>query len=259
MLNNKILILFFEALLKIILQYSDRIVVIGEDMSSAVEKMCNRKKIISVIHNWADADSTKPIDKKDNLFIKQNNIIDKYIVMYSGNFGLAHDFSAILSAAEILRSNLNVRFIFIGEGKQQSLIEDAIIKKKLPNVTLYPFQSKAMLNYSLAAADISLISLIEGLEGYIVPSKIYRLMAAGKSIIFLGSRKSIIAQIIENAHCGFTIQNASAMDLVELIEKQFNDKIFNQQLGKNARNYFENNYQRSIAIKKYSAVIRDVI
>ncbi|MFA6540358.1 MAG: glycosyltransferase family 4 protein [Bacteroidota bacterium] len=256
-LRSTIVIRFYEYLLRLILRYSDWIVVIGEDMYDSIKRVYNFNNI-SIIHNWADGEDIKPIEMKDNIFIKQYNLHNKFIVMYSGNFGLAHEFIPILTAAEEMKSLDAIQFILIGEGKLRSVIEKVINEKNLHNVYLFPFQTRAMLKHSITAADISLISLIDGLEGYIVPSKIYRLLAAGRSIIFLGSSKSVISQIIENAHCGYTVNNNNVKELVQIINNQFTYRELNKQLGNNARKYFEHNYQRTFALEKFYILIKKI-
>lgn len=50
----------------------------------------------------------------------------------------------------------------------------------LGNVRFLPYQAKERLAESFAAADVFVVSLKRGLAGYIVPSKLYGILAAGR-------------------------------------------------------------------------------
>ena len=67
---------------------------------------------IRVIHNWADGLAIQPVDREKNELRREWNLEDKFVVGYSGNFGRAHEFGTILSAAEILRDHHTYRISF---------------------------------------------------------------------------------------------------------------------------------------------------
>src|SRR5690606_33400647 len=75
--------------------------------------------------------------------------------------------------------------MFIGAGPKWSLVETALQSEHLPNVTLLPWQDEAVIPYSLATADVALVSLEPGMEGLAIPSKAIYAMAAGSKIVVL--------------------------------------------------------------------------
>jgi colanic acid biosynthesis glycosyl transferase WcaI len=255
-LKNKSLIMIFEALLKMIFKYSDQVIAIGEDMAVKINEVYPKAKI-DIIHNWANGDEIYPIKKEDNIFINKNGFSGKFLIIYSGNYGLAHEFDAFIDAAEELKLCQNIHFVFIGDGNYRDRIHQEVSRKRLFNVSLLPYQPKSVLKYSLAAADIALVSLTKGLEGCIVPSKIYGLMASGKSILFLGSRLSCISQILETAQCGFTVESSD--EIVKYILQQYNDQEITEKFGKNSRAYFETNFNRTLAVEKYHSILLNVV
>ena len=87
--------------------------------------------------------------------------------------GLAHEFDLIFSAAELLKDNKNIIFLFIGEGAQKAYLENKAKEKVLDNIVFKPYQERHMLKESLGVGDVHFISLNPKLEGLIVPSKFY--------------------------------------------------------------------------------------
>jgi hypothetical protein len=58
--------------------------------------------------------------------------------------------------------------MFVGDGAQRKVLEDAVARHRLTNVELHPYQPRAMLGDLLGVADIYLLSLKPELEGLIV-------------------------------------------------------------------------------------------
>ncbi len=188
-------------------------VVIGETMKERLLSQGVADKKISIIHNWADGDDIKPISRDNNDLRKKWSIGNELVVGYSGNMGRAHDFDTILSVIEHLSGNANIRFLFIGEGAKKSQLEDQVAERRLDNVVFKPYQARSQLTYSLCVPDIHLISLYPELEGLIVPSKYYGILAAGRPVIFVGRKDGEIARMVYDAGCGRVLSWASGNHL----------------------------------------------
>lgn len=123
-------------------------------------------------------------------------------VMYSGNFGLAHPFEAMMEAVKILdqasqREALHpppVRFVFAGSGPKLEALRGALAP--CANVEFRPPAPLENLAEALASADVHLACMSDALLGLVVPSKIYGALAAGRPCLFLGPRDSEAARII---------------------------------------------------------------
>src|SRR5262249_23188636 len=124
----------------------------------------------------------------------------RFVVSYSGNLGRAHDSETILSAiAQIERIpvlNPPITWLFIGGGSLYDSLQTEVKRLGLKSVQFRPYQSREQLSQSLSAADLHLISLRPELEGLIVPSKFYGILAAGRASIFIGDPNSEIARTL---------------------------------------------------------------
>jgi len=231
---------------------ADSIVALGKKMESRIQdKASIDSSKIEIIHNWADEDNVFPVPDDQNWFLNEHGLRDKFVVQYSGHIGVGHDFSAIISAMKKLRDIDDLVFLIIGEGPKKEELEDAKKKHNLNNVKFLPYQDKGDLAYSLSAADVSLATLKHGLEGLMVPSKIYGMLASGRPAIFLGSEESELARIIDKGDCGYTMPATDGEKLTEVIEKLYSDKDLVGTLGENARAHFLDNFERKKITERY--------
>ena len=236
-------------------QRSKKLVVLSETMKQRITvRHPQVADKISVIHNWADSDWIKPIQKQENWFARQHGIDRKFTVLYSGNMGRCHDADTILGTIELLQ-NEPVQFVFIGSGTKHELCRQAVKEKNLNNCTFLPYQDKTNLPYSLTACDLALVSIAPGLEGVVAPSKLYGIMAAGKAIAAICEPHSYLRQIINGAKCGGFFDNENSRELADFILKLANNPELSVKMGKAGRKYMVENFTPKIIAKQYCDVL----
>ncbi|HEY6169992.1 MAG TPA: glycosyltransferase family 4 protein [Verrucomicrobiae bacterium] len=202
------------------LRRCDRVIALGSCMKQRFLNRAIAAAKIEVIPNWANTDEIKPIGSSQSRLRVECGLSEKFVVMYSGNFGLAHTFDALLDAAALLRERAtHVAFLLVGDGPRLAWLKEQTASRKLDNVRLLPPRPRAQLADSLGAADVHLISMREGLSGLVVPSKIYAVFAAGRAAIFLGPQDSEAAQLILRHRCGSVLPAASGEALAECVLK----------------------------------------
>ncbi len=209
-----------------------QVVAIGRCMQ---EKMITARGIapsaLTVIPNWPPL-SVRSVDHDDNSFRKLHELEGRFVVMYSGNMGLAHPFETIIDAAEQLRTEApEVLFLFIGGGPRLEWLTQQAATRGLDNVRFLPFQPRENLAESLAAADLHLVSMQEGTEGLVVPSKVYGVLAAGRPCFFLGPPESEAALLIEENACGEVLSGVTGKVLAERILCWKQDALLRQEAG----------------------------
>jgi glycosyltransferase involved in cell wall biosynthesis len=91
-------------------------------------------------------------------------------------------------------------------------------------VSFAGFAPESELAERLAAADIHLVSLKPAWTGAVVPSKFFGALAAGRPVIFAGSRDAALARWIEAHGVGWVLDASSlahvARDLKRLAESR---------------------------------------
>ena len=240
------------------LQEARRNIVIGEGMARKLREEGIQSDRIRVIHNWADGSTIQPVDLENNELRHEWCLENKFVVGYSGNFGRAHEFATILSAAEILRDVTQIVFLFIGAGAQLASMRKQIEAKGLGNVLIKPYQPREQLRLSLSLPDIHVISFLPSLEGLMVPSNFYGTAAAGRPMLYIGDVQGEIPELIRTAQCGFSVEVNQAAQAAAVINKLAQETTLCRRLGKQARMLFDERFAKSYAEKAWQSVITEL-
>ena len=139
------------------------------------------------------------------------------VVMYSGNMGLGHLLNEFLLAALKLKDNSNIRWVFAGGGKRRKEIENFISKHPDANISLLDYVSSEQLDTHLRSADIHLMSLNPKWQGCMLPSKLQRVFAVGRPALFVGDKKSCIAQWILKSGGGWITEPGDVDGVIHCI------------------------------------------
>jgi glycosyltransferase involved in cell wall biosynthesis len=233
-------------------------VVLGQRMRECVTTLGVDPKTIVVIPNWADGALLRPAERGANPLRAEWGLGDKFVVGYSGNLGRVHEFGTVLDAAEALRSQADIVFLFIGDGAQKAALATAAQERGLSNILFRPYQPRAALGRSLGAADVHLVTLRPELEGLVVPSKFYGVAAVGRPAIFIGDPEGEIGSVVREAECGMCVQQGDAEGLAQAITALRDDSALRERMGANARRVFEERYDRRITVERWRRLLRDV-
>jgi colanic acid biosynthesis glycosyl transferase WcaI len=242
-----------DRLNRLALGKADRVIVLGECMRRLIARKipASRHSRIDVIHNWADGEAIKPAPEGENPFIQEHGLGGKFVVLFSGNLGQVNEFQTVLEAAAELRQRSEIVFLFIGEGAKRQEIAAFIEQQGLQNVRLLPYQPRQLLHHSLAAGDLLLVTLGEGLAGLSVPSKTYAILAAGRPALFVGDLQSDAARLVTENHCGAAVSAGAAEQLAQIIARWAADKTPLAEMGGRGRALFEAQFSREIAVRAY--------
>lgn len=237
---------FLTSLANFTLRQADRIVVIGRCMASRIEKKGVKLECIAMIPNWASEDEVFPVLRDENKLRKELGLENKFVVLYSGNLGVSHFFDDILDVACRLQDRTDLCFVFVGGGTRRSEVETAIEESLLSNIMLLPYQPAERLAESLSMGDIHFISLREGFEGVVVPSKVYGALAAGRAILYQGNPSGEIAQMIQEENIGIVIGLEDPDQLENAINCYWNETSQVTLHGQNAYQVFQAKYSRLV-------------
>ncbi len=179
-------------------------------------------------------------------------------LMFAGNIGESQSFETLLNAALILKNQgIKINWIILGDGRGKEFVKQKIQDLKLLDCfhLLGSFPSADMPNY-FSCADALLVSLKKDpIFSHTIPSKIQSYLACGKPI--LASLDGEGSRIIEEAKAGFTSPSEDPIALTEIIKKFLNLRIDERRvLGKNARNYFNNEFEREFLVDKLEDLFR---
>lgn len=250
---------FFERVNRFILERSDIDVVLGRCMEERVVAKGTPRERVKMIPVWADLGGIAPIEHAENPLRKLWAPRGEFLVMYSGNFGLGHDAKTIIGAMKLLRDESGIRFVFIGGGKRRKEVEAAVAEFGLTNAAIEDYRPREELSRSLSAGDVHLISLREGAEGVMVPSKMYGIMAVARPSLFVGHPSSEIARVLEESGSGFTVREGDSAALAAKIMELRSDGARRQVMGNNGRAAIVGRYDSATACARWVDMLEGLV
>ena len=178
------------------MQQADRIVALDRFMKQRIEaKGIDARKIL-VVPPWSQDDHVKfdPTGREE--FRKLHKLSNKFVIMYSGNHSPCHPLDTLLGAAERLADHDEIAFCFIGGGSEFRKVQKRAQDRGLRNVLCLPYQPIEKLSASLSAADLQLVVMGDKYSGIVHPCKIYNVLAAHRSFLYIGPAESHVMDII---------------------------------------------------------------
>ena len=177
-------------------------VVLGSRMREYLQRQVQTAVRFEIIENWSDPDELAPLAAEASRLRQRCGLAGHFVVGYSGNLGRAHEIETLIGAAVALRAEESVRFLFVGGGALMEELRVRVARLGLTSFQFLPYQPRAELADSLGAPDVHLASLNPALEGLIVPSKFYGILAVARPVIFIGDPDGELARIIGEGRCG---------------------------------------------------------
>jgi colanic acid biosynthesis glycosyl transferase WcaI len=231
-------------------------VVLGERMRDRLLRLGIPANRIEIIENWAECTQVPPKAASRSVLRAKLEVADKFVVGYSGNLGRAHEFKTLLGAAAILARDGEIVFLMIGGGAGMPKLLNATIERGLNNFLFLPYQPREELGDSLAASDVHWVSLMPELEGLIVPSKFYGIMAAARPTVFIGNPDGELARAIRAGQCGVTVPVGDVDALVGAVRHLKNDTEYRERLGGNAYERYRERYSAQRAFDRWVRIIK---
>jgi glycosyltransferase involved in cell wall biosynthesis len=234
-------------------------VVLGAGMQDYLRGRGVPESRLRIVENWAVGETMHPVSTEASQLRRSLAVGDRLVVGYSGNLGLAHDHETILAAAMVLRDDPGIVFLMVGGGAGMGKLKSAAQACGLDNLRFLPYQPREQLADSLAAADVHLVTQLPSVEGFVVPSKLYGVMAAGRPVIFVGDTAGEVARTIGRAECGSTIANGDGPRLAAELQRLRNDAALRARLGVNAAGAYRANYSFEAAAGRWLELLQGVV
>ena len=255
--QNGLLTRLLESAHRMIIRRSDATVALGRCMRSRLLAKGLPANKVHFIPVWSDESGVKPLSRDDNPLRAKWGLSSAFTVMYSGNFGLGHDAETIKAAMLKLRGQ-RTRFVFVGGGKRRAEIEKFAAANQLTSVAYYDYVPRDQLSQSLCVGDVHLISLREGMEGLIVPSKLFGIMAAARPAIFVGHPDSEIARVLSENNAGIVVREGDVAGLVAAIEHLASNPVQAAEMGARGRAALLGKYDASTACQTWAELLEKI-
>jgi putative colanic acid biosynthesis glycosyltransferase WcaI len=256
-LRNPLVVRLLRLLVNSSLRAADRVVVIGETMKRRVEAKGVRAEQIRVIPNWVDSTALAPAPRV-NEWGQAHKLVKRFVVMHSGNVGHAQNLDSLIRATTFLRDLDDLSVVVIGSGARRSELVALARLVEADKVDFHPYQKRDLLSLSLSTADVHVVGLARGLAGYVVPSRLYGILAAGRPVIAATDRESETAQLVADVGCGVIVPPGDPFALAIAIRAAHDGEFDLAEMGRRARAFAETEADRAIAVRRYRDVLGEL-
>lgn len=199
----------------------------------------------------------QPYTEKDPELSACYGLEGKFVVGYVGTHGMAHGLEHIVSVAERLRSNDNIRIVFAGGGAARQKVVRLVEQKQLKNVVLIDRQPKEMMPRLWSLCDLSLIPLVNSdLFKTVIPSKIFECMGMGIPIV-MSVPEGEATEIIRTTESGIVVESENVDQITAAITSLQEDKQLYERVRKNSLRA-ASDYSRALMAKKMISVLEDI-
>jgi glycosyltransferase involved in cell wall biosynthesis len=229
----------------------DKVIAIGGCMADRVARRGVERERIASIETGADPDELRPLEHDRNEWRRAQGLAPgRPVVMYSGNFGTGHPMQDFFAAFRRLLptpdADPGFDIYMIGGGVRRREAEEFAREVRNPRFHLLPYQPLDVLNQSLAAGDVHLISQAPNMVGAYIPSKVYGVMGVGRPFVFVGPREATVGRIADEGACGVVVRPGDVDGLIDAIQSLLSEKPRREALGSAGRRLLETKYARTL-------------
>lgn len=188
---------WWERLHRRAMRQATRVVVLGEDMRERIAAKGIDPSRIALVRDGAELQDLPAVE--GHPAAKAIRAGFKFVALHAGNLGFYGAWEALVEAAREMEGE-GFGLVFVGGGAQRERVEQLGGGSKA--VRLLPFRPAEEIPYVLGAADVHVITVRRGLEGVVVPSKLYGILAAGRPVLAVTPETSDVARIVKATGCG---------------------------------------------------------
>lgn len=237
----------FDRISDFLYRRADKILVTSRMFTSYFEEQFGiRGETVEYLPQYADSRfETLPPWEADGLI----NLV------FAGNVGAAQSLDTVLQAAELLRTEENLRWHIVGDGSELERLKAKAAQMQLEQVVFHGRRPMEEMPAYYAMADAMLVTLTsDPVISMTLPGKVQTYMAAGKPV--LAAANGEIPEVIRSSGCGFCAEAEDARGLADAVRAFLNceDKAA---LGRNARTYYENHYTRDLFMDHLERVLKE--
>ena len=242
----------WEMLHRWALRRAARLIVLGEDMKARIVAKGVPAERVSIVRDGVEiaAVSSAAPDSEVMSAIRSGF---RFVLLHAGNLGFYGAWETLLAGARELKAD-GVGLVFVGDGAQRASLEAAAARST--NVRFLPFFPPNKIASVLAAGDAHVITIKRGLEGVVVPSKMYGILAAGRPIIALASQQTDAASLGARYGFGVAADPDNPAELVAIVRALLGDPERLAEMGTIAR-VAASRYARANETLKFQRILEE--
>jgi len=244
----------WERLHRWALRRATKVVVLGEDMRNRIMAKGVDPARVIVVRDGAEVPVSfhklPPLDL-DPSVIQSIRADFRFVLLHAGNLGFYGAWETLVEGVRQLEKE-GVGLVFVGDGAQREKLVTACAG--ISNVRFLPFFPASKVPSVLAAADAHVITIKRGLEGVVVPSKMYGILAAGKPIVAVAPAESDVVSIGRGEGFAIGADPDAPAEFAERVREILADPMRLHRMGEAAARVAPK-YDRGQELQKLLAVV----
>jgi colanic acid biosynthesis glycosyl transferase WcaI len=212
-----------------------------------------------MINVWADPKEVHDVPPERNSYRDEWGIGDRFVAEYSGNLGIGHDDATMLDAMRRTRGDDSLRWVIVGGGTKKAGVDAFVARESIGNAVLQPYQPRTRLADLISLGDVHLVTVAEGFEGLMVPSKFYGVLAAARPTIYIGPETSEVAQVIQAEKCGIVVRQGDGAGLAAAVKQLASDPAGARAMGQRGRDVLLQKYGTEMACERWQRMLHQIM
>jgi colanic acid biosynthesis glycosyl transferase WcaI len=242
----------WEAMHRWALRRAARVIVLGEDMSDRIVAKGVDPTRVVISRDGIEIPETLP--SPDNAVAKEIRGDFRFTLVHAGNVGFYGAWQTLISAVRMLE-NEGVGLVFIGEGAMKPQVE--ALAAGCRAIRFLPFRPASEVPLVLSSGDLHIVTVKRGLEGVVVPSKLYPTLAAGRPVMGIAPEESDVVRIIRRAGCGIAADPDDPEKVAEAIRTVLHNPEQLKTMGRRARDS-AGSYDKVMQLKMFVETLEEL-
>ena len=212
-------------------------------LDAVVERGVARSKTF-FLPNGADLELFRPLSP-ENPIAQEYPFGNRFVVMYSGLFGIKHSLEVLLEAAHLLKDHKDIVFFLLGNGARRDALIQEAKERELSNVIFGDERNVKEIPSLLARADVCFAAVRpEPYPKKVVSVKVFEYLACEKPVV--GALSGESARILEESGGGIVVPPGDARATADAVLALYHDAERRREMGTAGRRYVDENYSRSM-------------
>jgi len=234
------------------LKQAARVIVLGDDMRDRIlAKGAAPERVVVVRDGTSSPPASMP--EQNDPVVQELRCGFGFVVLHAGNLGFYGAWGTLLKTAQIL-GNENTGLVFIGGGANRAALE--LSAANSPNVRFLPFRPVEQVPHVMMAGDLHIVTVRRGLEGVVVPSKLYSTLAAGRPVLAVAAATSDAARIVVESGCGLAADPDDPAAVAAAIRELRGDPSRLAEMGRRARETAKK-YARVDELSRFVGIVEE--
>lgn len=233
------------------------VTVISERMQKKLDDRVTDKRKLHLIPNFVKTDDFAA-DIDAGSFRHQHGLEGKFVVCYAGNIGKPQNIDLLIAAAAAMQEVSRLAVVIVGNGSERERLERNVREMKLGNVFFLGQRPYSEMPMIYAATDLAYVPQAIGISDDGIPSKVYRILGAGRPVLACTERESDLAILIRDASAGYIAVSNSVEEVVDILRQAERDAALLARMGRQGLDFVRTRYSLKTVSEKYDELVNRV-